>query len=446
MKKSSCFAALFGLCLFLIAKTPAYSQTFTAKPSVSINANTGGFYEYLPVNYQSSQTKYPLIIFVHGLGELGDGTSGQLSKVLANGTPKQMNNGTFPATFQVNGNTYSFLAIIPQFKKWPAPAEINSIIDYAIQNYRVDTDRIYLTGLSMGGGVVWDYVGANKTYADRIAAILPICGASSPTTVKCENIAQANIAVWATHNSGDGTVSVNNTNGYVSGINTLPDAPNPLAKKSIFSSSSHDAWSKTYDLNFKEDGLNAYEWMLTFQRNNFGTLPDEDLSLIVRKSSYHSVLEWTYTGDETYSGFYIERSKDGKSFDSIGYVSTASGTLKSFKFEDMNPYEGRNYYRVKGLKNNGRFLYSKVKNIILQTGVTFKLYPNPVAEVFNINTTYEMNGVQLVVTDMAGRRVMEKTISGSGNFAIPIQLPKGIYSAAIVEKGDMIYRQSFVKQ
>ncbi len=445
MKKFCYLVALSGLIGLLASTTPASAQTFTAKKSVSMTSNTGGFYEYLPVNYNSTNTQYPLIIFIHGLGELGDGNS-QLSRVLANGTPKQMNNGTFPATFNVNGKSYSFLAIIPQFIQWPSSNDIESIINYAITNYRVDKDRIYLTGLSMGGGAVWDYIGASQANANRIAAVVPICGATSPTNAKCEKIATANVAVWATHNSGDGTVSSSNTVGFVNGINSQPEAPTPPAKMSIFQSSSHDAWSKTYDLNFKEDGVNVYEWMLTFTRGSYGTVPDEDLTLLLKKEGTHTLVEWSYIGDNDYTGFYIERSKDGKEFSSIGYVDAASGIAGKYRFEDTKPYEGKNYYRIKALKNSGRSLYSKVKNISLKTGVEFALYPNPVADMFRISTTYDMDNVQLVVTDMSGRRVMQKNLSGSGNHAVPVQLPAGIYSAAVVEKGDVIYRQSFVKQ
>ncbi|MCO6496630.1 MAG: T9SS type A sorting domain-containing protein [Chitinophagaceae bacterium] len=446
MKKLCYLVALSGLIGLLANPTHVLAQTFTAKANVSITANTGGFYEYLPINYNQSQTHYPLLIFIHGLGELGDGGASQLSKVLVNGTPKQMKNGTFPTSFSVNGLSYSFLAIIPQFKKWPGANDIEAIINYAIENYRIDEDRIYLTGLSMGGGVVWDYVGSSLVRAKRIAAVVPICGATSPTNAKCEKIAAGNVAVWATHNSGDGTVSSSNTVGFVNGINSQPAPPTPPAKMTIFTSNSHDAWSKTYDLNFKEGGVNVYEWMLTFTRGSMSALPDEDLTVLLKKEGTHTLVEWSFIGDNDYTGFFIERSKDGKEFTSIGYVDAASGIAGKYRFEDTKPYEGKNYYRIKALKNSGRSIYSKVKNISLKTGVEFALYPNPVADMFRITTTYDMDNVQLVVTDMSGRRVMQKNLSGSGNHNIPVQLPAGIYSAAVVEKGDVIYRQSFVKQ
>lgn len=258
------------LLLFVHIQT-TYAQTWTHTPRyTSITGNTGGFYEYLPSGYNSNTDKYPLMIFIHGVGELGSGASGDLQRVLANGVPRLINQGIFPESFTVNGQSFKFIVISPQFKNWPTALDINSVINYAIQNYRVNTSRIYVTGLSMGGGVTWEYVGNNVNYGKRVAAIVPVCGASWPDYTRSRIITASNVAVWATHNDGDPTVPVFYTNDYVTNINTAP-APTPPAKKTIFSSGSHDAWTRTYDFNnFKEGGLNVFEWMLQYQRDYGG--------------------------------------------------------------------------------------------------------------------------------------------------------------------------------
>ncbi|MEO6868750.1 MAG: hypothetical protein ABI168_03840, partial [Ginsengibacter sp.] len=266
----------FFLFSFFIPSS-VYAQVQTPKYGVSMTVNSNGYYEYLPSGYSSSSGKYPLIIFVHGLGELGDGSQSQLSKVLANGTPKQISQGIFPESFTVKGQTFKFIVLSPQFTIWPYPYDIDNIINYAIKNYRVDTARIYLTGLSMGGGVVWEYPGEDLSYANRIAAIVPISGAAWPANFRCENIAAGNVAVWATHNDQDPQVPSSYTVDFVNNIDNEPAPPNPLAKKTIFSSTAHDAWTATYDLNFKENGVNVYEWMLQYSRYNL--LPVSGLNL-----------------------------------------------------------------------------------------------------------------------------------------------------------------------
>ncbi len=264
--KSLRFLRLTGLLLLLtILATNVNSQVQTAK-HIAITGNTGGFYEYLPQGYNSSSESYPLLIAIHGLGELGDGGSWELQRILSNGVPNVIKNGQFPVSFNVNGQTHKFIVISPQFRNWPSSGDIDQIINYAINNYRVNTNRIYLTGLSMGGGATWDYAGGSSTWANRLAAIVPVCGASWPDVTRARTIAAANLAVWATHNDGDGTVPAFYTNDYINYINSSAPAPNPTAKKSVWGSGSHDAWSQTYNPNYRENNMNVYEWMLQFQR------------------------------------------------------------------------------------------------------------------------------------------------------------------------------------
>src|SRR4051812_39404426 len=93
----------------------AEAQTHTPK-YISTGANSNGFYEYLPAGYNTNSTQtYPLIIYMHGIGELGDGSPGQLPRLLWGGIPMAINNGVFPSSVTVNGQTHSFIVISPQF-------------------------------------------------------------------------------------------------------------------------------------------------------------------------------------------------------------------------------------------------------------------------------------------------------------------------------------------
>src|SRR5260221_6900502 len=168
------------LCLLLSAIVPGWGISQVQTPRyVTTSSSSNGFYEYLPAGYESGSQSYPLMIFIHGTGELGNGGS-DLPKVLVNGPPKLLNdqNNPFPTSFTVNGHTYSFIILSPQFIHWPPSADIDAFITYAIQHYRVDVNRIYLTGLSLGGGVTWFYASMNSTYANKLAAILPVSGSA----------------------------------------------------------------------------------------------------------------------------------------------------------------------------------------------------------------------------------------------------------------------------
>jgi dienelactone hydrolase len=255
--------------LFIFYSLQGLAQTHTPK-YVSMANFTNGYYEYLPKGYDPNGSQlYPLILFLHGGGDIGDGSAEQLPRLLKVGLTKQINNGDFPTSFTVNGKNFSFIIISPQFIQMPptdqAVSSIESILNYVQKNYKVDPTRIYLTGLSKGGGNVFDYVGRNAANAKKIAAIVTSAEASYPDHTKARTIAASNLPVWATHNKGDQDISVNYTIDYINMINEAP-APNPPAKKTIFPGSGHDAWTQTYWQEWRENGLNIYEWMLQYQR------------------------------------------------------------------------------------------------------------------------------------------------------------------------------------
>jgi dienelactone hydrolase len=255
--------------LFIFYSLQGLAQTHTPK-YVSMANFTNGYYEYLPKGYDPNGSQlYPLILFLHGGGDIGDGSAEQLPRLLKVGLTKQINNGDFPTSFTVNGKNFSFIIISPQFIQMPptdqAVSSIESILNYVQKNYKVDPTRIYLTGLSKGGGNVFDYVGRNAANEKKIAAIVTSAEASYPDHTKARTIAASNLPVWATHNQGDQDISVNYTIDYINMINEAP-APNPPAKKTIFPGSGHDAWTQTYWQEWRENGLNIYEWMLQYQR------------------------------------------------------------------------------------------------------------------------------------------------------------------------------------
>jgi predicted esterase len=247
-------------------QTPVYlSQTIS-------NASCKGFYQYLPTGYNSSTKSYPLIIWVHGAGQVGQGNSVDLVKVLEWGLPKIISEGVFPSAFTVNDVEHSFIVISPQFMGWPSGVNINAMINYVSNNYRVDAERIYLMGISAGGGGIWDYASISKAYSDRIAAMIPFCGTLSPTQNLAGRIASSQLPVWAFHNTNDGTVPVAYSRNWVNYINSYVPTPNPLATLTEFPVQSNDAvtahecWSLATLPSYKPQGINIYEWLLQYKR------------------------------------------------------------------------------------------------------------------------------------------------------------------------------------
>lgn len=432
----------FALSLTLFST--AFGQSWTPKYNVSMTTHSLGYYEYLPAGYNTGSQKYPLLIFFHGAGEKGNGSEAELPRVLSNGTPKQINSGIFPKTFTVNGNTYSFIVLAPQITDGAYPFDVNNIINYAISHYRVDTSRIYLTGLSMGGGLVWDYPGDNIGFALRVTAIVPVCGAAWPSPYKYQDIALGNVAVWATHNRGDGTVPAQWTIDFVNGMNSQKPPPKPLAKMTIFEANSHDAWTKTYDLNFKENGLNVYEWMLQYQKQS--VLPVNDLKFDAVAEKSDVALHWSTSSEENNYGYTIERSNDGSHFDSLAFVPSPGNAANKYDYIDFGPAAGQNFYRLKIIGLTGKVTFSEVRNVLFSGSKTISLFPNPVDGVLHIQSGYDLREAMLTINDMSGKKLMQEKISGVGNHSIPVHLVAGMYVASIIENGKIIFRQTFLKK
>src|SRR5688572_20508563 len=161
------------LVLFVLMTFSVRAQQIS-KQLTAENGRLIGFLEYKPADYNEADKtqKYPLIVFLHGTGEKGNGTT-ELSRVTANGIPKYIKEGN-PMRFTWNGKTETFIVLTPQlspdFSAWPT-FYAEEIIRYAKANLNIDTNRIILTGLSLGGGGVWNYSASNGNNTKELAAI-----------------------------------------------------------------------------------------------------------------------------------------------------------------------------------------------------------------------------------------------------------------------------------
>jgi predicted peptidase len=222
-----------------------------------------GHYIYTPSSHSKEGPEFPLLIFLHGAGEKGNSSADptKLDLVLRNGPPRMIKRGEWDPT-------YPMIVASPQCHDGGWNSEkIHAFIDYLIDEYSVNTRRIYVTGLSMGGYGTFSYIGyyGDDSYA---AACVPICGGGN--TNKAESF--LNIPTWAFHGDADGTVSVNNSIKMIDAINVLN--PPERAKLTIYPGVGHNSWSMTYDgsgmgtESSEYDGFNQkiYDWMFQYQK------------------------------------------------------------------------------------------------------------------------------------------------------------------------------------
>lgn len=228
----------------------------------NVSQYIGGYYESLPVNYGITTKQYPLLVFLHGYGQIGDGGS-QLPLVLNDGVAKYIEAKQFPASFTVNGEVFSFIVLSPQFRGYPPDQDVSKFLDYAVKKYRVDASRIYLSGLSMGAVLTTNIAGIQTT---SLAAVLPISGEVADTSMetKAKNIAGGRLPLWDFHTAGDTVMPYKAATNFISAINNSnPAIP---ARLTTFPGIAHDAWTKALDPIYKENGLSVYEWMLQYKR------------------------------------------------------------------------------------------------------------------------------------------------------------------------------------
>jgi dienelactone hydrolase len=242
---------------------PTSSITMVLKAvTTSFENVVNGYYVGLPSNYDSVNTRYPVLVYIPGAGQFGN-SNVDLPLLLKDGPVELIDEKRFPSVIKSNGQSFTMIIFTPQLRWYPSTYTIRACIDFVKQNYRVDTSRIYLSGLSMGGTLSCD---VGSEIPKTIAAIIPMAGVSKDfeSNNKCQLIAQANLPVWAFQNADDLVSDPELAKGFIAKINSF--LPVIQAKLTLWSKGGHDAWTKALDPDYKENGLNIYEWMLQYHR------------------------------------------------------------------------------------------------------------------------------------------------------------------------------------
>jgi predicted peptidase len=192
---------------------------------------------FLPSTYAVHPQRWPLMLFLHGAGERGD----DLQLVKRHGVAKIVEEQ--PA--------FPLLVVSPQCpptEAW-APEPLLALLDDIEQHYDVDPERLYVTGLSMGGFGTWAVAIAAP---DRFAAIAPICGGGDPSRVGVLR----HLPVWAFHGARDPIVPLQRT---VEMVEALRQCGGNV-RFTVYPEAGHDAWTATYA------NPELYAWFLAHTR------------------------------------------------------------------------------------------------------------------------------------------------------------------------------------
>jgi predicted peptidase len=251
-------------CAWSCTSTPPFSETDVLGPRLKLvwgGQETYDFYLYLPPSYGETDSQYPLLVFLHGAGEIGPiGPSVLLHGPLA---PLHASDGTFdPAGLDaLDERVKSSIVVVPRVSDpsgygphgiWNAPS-LDVLIGHLRSTYRVDPSRIYLTGLSMGGGGTWVYASQRPGV---VAAIIPICNGLDDRSPR----ALANLRglpVWAFHSFDDGLVPLQSSRTIIEAL--IPGSVDVMAGYPYGQGMTSRAADGDYTISYGAGGLGPWD-------------------------------------------------------------------------------------------------------------------------------------------------------------------------------------------
>jgi predicted peptidase len=200
-----------------------------------------GYQLFLPASYdQDTEKDWPMILFLHGAGERGD----DLEMVKMHGPPKMVESDP----------DFKFVIVSPQCPKeqvWDI-AVLNALLDEIIEKYNIDQDRVYLTGLSMGGYGTWNL---STFHADRFAAIAPICGGGQARMALWR---LKGMPIWVFHGAKDGVVPISESKTMVETLKKVGED----VRFTIYPEAGHDSWTQAYNT------PELFDWFLSHKRSD----------------------------------------------------------------------------------------------------------------------------------------------------------------------------------
>lgn len=243
-----------GIIAIGLASTAAAQMEHVARYEARVYEDaTGGRLSYRlfrPESYDASR-RYPLVVYLHGAGGRGADNLKQLTggnawaTHLFSSPEVQQRHPSFVLVPQINPRAVSdgwggFVGRPPagtEFLSEPAEEPIDrliGLIDSLGAEFSLDSQRIYVTGQSMGGYGTWAVI---TRYPDRFAAAVPICGGGDPSAA-----ARIGIPVWAFHGADDKTVPVEQSRSMVNALKAAGAKPRYTEYPGV----GHNSYEKTF--------------------------------------------------------------------------------------------------------------------------------------------------------------------------------------------------------
>ncbi|MEY4385756.1 MAG: Beta-glucuronidase [Verrucomicrobiota bacterium] len=250
MKTPTPILAALAFCFTMHAQAQSTNPPVTAS-SFNWQSQRGGELKYLlylpPETAAKPGERQPLMLFLHGAGERGT----DVQRVAIHG----------PMSLVKRGTNFPFIIVAPQCpenQRWDADA-LMQLLAHVTAQHAVDTNRIYVTGLSMGGFGTWSL---GVKYPEKFAAIAPICGGGNLIDMVLagpeHEAALRALPIWAFHGAKDPVVPLVESERMVSFLKTRVGHQN--VKLTVYPEAEHNSWTETYN------NPKFYEWLLAQRR------------------------------------------------------------------------------------------------------------------------------------------------------------------------------------
>ncbi len=248
--KKNTFAGLLGVVLLAASTVVSHAATaadfqYGTLPKAGTESYDLPYRFLVPAAYYNTAQSYPLIVFLHGAGEKGTNNTSQLNNNA---------NGALQLVSAANQAAYPCFMLAPQAHSsqgWNSNTlgQVIRAITTLSQTYAIDPNRIYVTGLSMGGNGTWNIVGL---YPFTFAAAVPMSGWGSGNYDR-----MSGLPIWAFHAANDSTVGVNGSDNPVSSVR----AAGGRVIYTRYATGGHGIWSTAYG------NPALLPWMMAQQRN-----------------------------------------------------------------------------------------------------------------------------------------------------------------------------------
>lgn len=213
---------------------------------INTEGNPYGYYEYIPLaEHTNRESKLPIIFFWNGRNAITGNGQSELNRLLTQGLPKFIHDGKHYPAIIISG-------MLPVWNK----SELSPFVDYILERYKthIDSDKIYMTGFSAGGGVTIRYA---SEHPEKLAAIVPIAPAAQPPNKEQPTLQMAKVSSWFFHNSGDMTVEIWRSNVWHKALRNL-GGEHRITRPDL---DSHYAWQDTYS------STEMWQWLFSQSKN-----------------------------------------------------------------------------------------------------------------------------------------------------------------------------------